>query len=182
MNDDKTRATENQERSRRRFLTGLIGAAGGLFTLLAGVPIVGYVLAPLGLTAEKKWVRVASLNEINADEPKLFAVEFPRQDGSQQWNDRRGVFVIRHGEEILAFSNICTHMGCSVRWLPLRQQIICPCHGGIYDRWGELSGGPPAFSLPLYEQRIQGNDLYVANQLNYRKTLPTGGIKNDATQ
>lgn len=132
--------------------------------MLAGIPIVGLILSPLFKRPPHIWAKVCSLDEIGFDEPRLFAVEFPRRDGSQEWVDRRGVFVIRRGGEILAFSNICTHMSCSVRWLPERQRILCPCHGGMYDRWGILAGGPPAFDLFSFEQRVEGNDLYVANR------------------
>jgi menaquinol-cytochrome c reductase iron-sulfur subunit len=168
--------TANAEKhSRRGFLGWAVAAIGGLFSLLVGLPIIGYILSPLGKAPQVTWVRVCSLDEIDRVEPRLFAVLFPRNDGGQEWEERRGVYVIWRGEELLAFTNICTHLNCSVRWIPQRQQIICPCHGGMYDRWGFLAGGPPAYSLPLFEQRIEGNDLYVSTRLVHRDIVPARG-------
>ncbi|MHB1134022.1 MAG: QcrA and Rieske domain-containing protein [Chloroflexota bacterium] len=171
MAEDEARA----ESGRRRLLYLGIAAAGGLVALGAGGAIAGTVLDPLGRQPPLLWARVCSLSEIYHQEPRLFPVVFPHEEGPQRWEERLGVFVIRKDDDILAFSNLCTHMRCSVRWLADRQQILCPCHGGIYDRWGNLAGGPPAFSLPLFQQRLEGNDLYVANRLIRRPIVSTWG-------
>lgn len=156
------------EVSRRGFFAWAVGALGGVFTLLVAVPLVGYLAAPLAEKREVMWARVCSLSEIDSLVPKQFAVTFRRENAAIGYDDVRGVFVIRRGDDILAFTNVCTHMECSVRWIDWHQQIICPCHGGIYDRWGILAGGPPAHSLPLFETRIEGDSLYVANRTVFR--------------
>ncbi len=141
----------------------------GAFTLLLGVPLVGYLGAVLGVTEPEQWVRVCSLDQIRVDVPTDFNIAFPRKNAPEAYQEARKVFTIRKGSDILAFSNVCTHMGCSVRWLAWREQILCPCHGGMYDRWGQLTGGPPSASLPLYVSRIQGNDLYVTDRFQPRR-------------
>ena len=154
--------------NRREFFQRAILAAGGLFGLIAGVPLIGVILDPFFKRTSEQWARVCSLSEINSLSPAFFPISFPREDAPVGYKDVRGVFVIQKGNEILAFTNVCTHMDCSVRWLDWRQQILCPCHGGLYDRWGQLLGGPPAHSLPLYASKIEGNDLYVANRYVFR--------------
>lgn len=161
---------QEQRLDRREFLGCLTVGIGGFVGLLLGVPLVGYLLGVFFVPKTTQYVRVTSLDQINSLEPVEFKVTFPGQNTPQNWDDVRGVFVIRRGTEILAYANVCTHMGCPVRWLSWRQQILCPCHGGMYDRWGQLMGGPPSRSLPLYATRIQGNDLYISNQL-----IPRGG-------
>jgi Rieske Fe-S protein len=52
-------------------------------------------------------------------------------------------------------SNACAHMGCPVRWSEEEKEILCPCHGGIYDINGELMGGPPPHGLWRYAFRIR---------------------------
>ena len=159
---------------RRRFLYQLgIAGVGGVFTLLAAVPLVGYFFSVLFRRPAEQWVKVCSLDQIDTVEPRLFRVAFPGEDANVPYQVVKGVFVIRRGLELLAFSNVCTHMGCSVRWLDWRQQILCPCHGGMYDRWGELAGGPPAASLPYYLSRVEGNDLFIANRI-IRRGVPEG--------
>ena len=51
------------------------------------------------------------------------------------------------GNEIIAFSPVCTHLGCMVRWDRLDQVFRCPCHGGVYDKMGNVIEGPPPASL-----------------------------------
>ncbi|MHB1414524.1 MAG: QcrA and Rieske domain-containing protein [Chloroflexota bacterium] len=154
--------------SRRNMLQWGIIAVGGIFSLIVAGPLAGYLFDPWFRRQQELWVRVTSLDEIVPDFPKEYRVAFTRTDFQQNFEEVRGVFVIRKGNDILAFSNICTHMDCRVRWLNWRQQILCPCHGGLYDRWGQLMGGPPAHSLPLYRTKIVDNDLYVSNIMIFR--------------
>jgi len=153
-------------RSRRRFLheAGIV-AIGGIVGGLVAAPLIGYFFDVLMKSPSLEWVRVASLDDIDSVEPRGFKVAFAGQNSPVPYQIVMGVFLIRRGDEILAFSNVCTHMGCPVRWLDWRQQIVCPCHGGIYDRWGQLMGGPPAASLQGYLTKIEGNNVYVANRM-----------------
>lgn len=46
-----------------------------------------------------------------------------------------------------AFSALCTHAGCEVLYRD--GQLVCPCHGGIFNaRTGAVEGGPPPTPLP----------------------------------
>ncbi len=160
-----TQEFEVPRRSRRRFLyeMGVAGIAGFVSLITAGT-LVGYFFDVLMKGPSLQWVTVCPLDQVDTVEPREFRVAFQGENASVPYQVVKGVFVIRKGNEILAFENTCTHMGCAVRWLAWRQQILCPCHGGIYDRWGQLMGGPPSVSLPFYLTRIQGNDVQVANR------------------
>jgi menaquinol-cytochrome c reductase iron-sulfur subunit len=150
---------------RRRVLHQLgIGAVGAVVSLLTAVPLVGYFFSVLTKRPSLQWVRLCSLDQVDSEQPREFRVTFRGENSPVPYQAVQGVFVLRRGDQILVFANVCTHMGCSVRWLAWRQQIICPCHGGVYDRWGHLMGGPPAADLPLYLSRVEGDDLYVANR------------------
>lgn len=49
--------------------------------------------------------------------------------------------------DIVAFSAICTHQGCTVA--PKGGQLVCPCHGSTYDlATGKNTGGPAPSPLP----------------------------------
>jgi Rieske Fe-S protein len=64
-------------------------------------------------------------------------------------------------------SNHCAHLGCPVRWFPDRGEMLCPCHGGIYDINGDYVGGPPPRGLYRYtfEVRKDGG-LYVKHEFD----------------
>ena len=62
-------------------------------------------------------------------------------------------------------SNHCAHLGCPVRWAPEEGEILCPCHGGIYDINGDHTGGPPAHGLWRYVSRIrEDGSIYVKHE------------------
>ena len=155
--------------NRREFFQWGVWIVGGIFSVLLGIPLIGYFLSVLFQRQSEQWLPVCSLDQINSVTPTEFQITFKGETAHRTWEDVRGVFVIRKGNDILAFTNVCTHMGCSVRWLDWRQQILCPCHGGMYDRWGNLAGGPPSHSLPFYVSKIENNTLYVANRVQLRE-------------
>jgi menaquinol-cytochrome c reductase iron-sulfur subunit len=46
------------------------------------------------------------------------------------------------------------HLGCPVRWTPAAKRFICPCHGGVYDIRGMVTGGPPVRPLDRFYTRL----------------------------
>ena len=151
----------SQQMDRRGFLRWLIGGLVGVVVGLVGIPAIGYIFAPW--TARKRptvWARVTEVVNLRTDAPTEFAVDFT-SDG--EIVERRAVYAIRNGNEVVAYSNLCTHMGCPTLWIPTRGQIVCPCHGGIYDRYGNLVGGPPPHNLYRFVHTVQNGVLYVRN-------------------
>ncbi len=72
------------------------------------------------------------------------------------------VLVIAAGEKrFRAFSAICTHLGCIVKWDPATQKILCPCHAGVFGPDGRVLSGPPSRPLPEYEVVQVGNEVKV---------------------
>jgi thiosulfate dehydrogenase [quinone] large subunit len=61
----------------------------------------------------------------------------------------------------VAYSAVCTHAGCTVAYDSARAQLVCPCHGSIYDpRHGaQVVAGPAPRPLPAVPVRVdaQGN-------------------------
>ena len=60
--------------------------------------------------------------------------------------------------EVVAFSAICTHMGCTVA--PADGIIQCPCHGSTYDlATGKNTGGPAPRPLSRIDVKVTGGDV-----------------------
>jgi Rieske Fe-S protein len=63
--------------------------------------------------------------------------------------------------EFIAISTRCMHLGCPVRFVEASKKFICPCHGGVYDFDGGVSGGPPVRPLDHFYVRVQDGQVQV---------------------
>lgn len=76
--------------------------------------------------------------------------------------DGRPLLVIAVADRrFRAFSAICTHLGCVVKWDPPSRTILCPCHAGVFGDDGKVRSGPPPGPLPQYEVVQVGGELRV---------------------
>jgi menaquinol-cytochrome c reductase iron-sulfur subunit len=48
-----------------------------------------------------------------------------------------------------------------VRFVPASARFICPCHGGVYDFTGSVSGGPPVRPLDRFYTRVRDGQVEV---------------------
>jgi Rieske Fe-S protein len=73
-------------------------------------------------------------------------------------------------QQINVMSNHCAHLGCPVRWFPDRNEMLCPCHGGIYDINGAILAGPPPQDLFKYDFEIrEDGGIYVRHEFTNGK-------------
>lgn len=60
--------------------------------------------------------------------------------------------------KVVAFSAICTHMGCTVA--PAGKQLHCPCHGSVYDAaTGKNLSGPAPRPLSPVSVHVAGGQV-----------------------
>ena len=75
--------------------------------------------------------------------------------------NRKKIFVTRLEGELTIFSLICSHKKCTVGYEADTQQFICPCHDGIYDKYGEVVDGPPPEPLPRFKAEVREGMVWV---------------------
>ena len=51
-------------------------------------------------------------------------------------------YLTKAGDEVVAISEVCPHLGCRVEWCDSSRQFECPCHGSIFNRLGKYRSGP----------------------------------------
>ncbi|MBH0119481.1 Rieske (2Fe-2S) protein [Rhodococcus sp. CX] len=86
------------------------------------------------------------------DIPVGGGVVFPSQE----------VVVTKPGDsQVLAFSAVCTHQGCTVADVS-GGTINCPCHGSKYNLDGTVAHGPATRSLPGKTTEIRDGQVYVS--------------------
>ena len=78
-----------------------------------------------------------------------------------QGSSGRPVVVARPAQDhVVAFSAICTHMGCTVA--PAGATLKCPCHGSAFDaNTGAVINGPAAQPLPSVAVRVDGGSVVI---------------------
>ncbi len=78
--------------------------------------------------------------------PSAFKAGFPDDyiigEVSEKYKDDFRVWIIRESEGFYALSAICTHLGCTPRWLSAENKFKCPCHGSGFRRTGINFEGP----------------------------------------
>ena len=111
-------------------------------------------------------IRVAAFDELEDPDSREFRI------GEGDWPFRG--FIVRKGDRVYAYQNVCMHVGHPLNWQPDRfltedgTQIICASHGAIYEiETGECVGGPcPGKKLRPVAVEIRDGDVIV--------TGPTG--------
>lgn len=61
----------------------------------------------------------------------------------------------------LALARECTHLGCTVPWVPEENRFVCPCHSSAFDIHGDVLGQPAPRPLDHYAVRIENKVVKV---------------------
>ncbi len=158
----RTTAAEPLDPGRRRLLSGLAVACGGVAAALVGVPVLGFLLAPLARKVPEVWRAVGRVEGFTPGR----TVEVAFEDASPLlWagvSARTGAWLRRNPDgSFIAFALNCTHLGCPVRWLDRARLFMCPCHGGVYYQDGTVAAGPPPAPLSRYPVRVRGGQVEI---------------------
>lgn len=63
--------------------------------------------------------------------------------------------------QVVAFSAICTHQGCTVA--PEGDRLNCPCHGSVFEAFtGAVVNGPADEPLPAFPVKLDGDAVVEA--------------------
>lgn len=147
---------------RRAFLEWAIGLLGGAIGVALGIPIVGYLLAPLRTRRRRQLIPLMAEADLPLEgEVAEVLYTVPIQDGWRRRREVRIAYVVNRGEQLLVLSNLCTHTGCGVRWESERQRFVCPCHGGEFDMEGRVMKEPPPRPLRRIAHQLRDGALWI---------------------
>jgi rieske iron-sulfur protein len=170
------RQAHHEERlaTRRRILRWAIRVGTGAFSLALLLP----ALALRSLTREVQEVTAGDLLvyatggqaglpvDVAAIEPDMAVQAFP--EGKSD-NERNLIELVRLAADLptglVAYSAICTHLGCTV--LPrLSEQgyIVCPCHASVFDPAADarVVSGPANRPLPALPIEVSSDGVVRA--------------------
>jgi menaquinol-cytochrome c reductase iron-sulfur subunit len=154
--------SSNGKMGRRDFMKAAILGIGGLIGAAVGVPAIGYIVGPALKRTAEAWVRLGSIAKIELNDPTLFKTTVETQTGWINTQEEVSAYVVtENGNEFVAISNICTHLGCRVRWIAEQGSFFCPCHNGVFAKDGTVISGPPPRPLDRYETKVEDGILYI---------------------
>lgn len=107
-------------------------------------------LSTTGTTSANQIIKVSDL-------PVGKTHEFTAADGQP-------AILFRTKNGVFAYTEICTHQGCTVSYSVSDKTLVCPCHGGIYDPFNGAAvlAGPPPAPLPPIKVAISGEWIVQA--------------------
>jgi Rieske Fe-S protein len=148
---------------RRKFLIATIGAVGGTITAAVGVPAIAFVTGSARTaTGEEGWIRLGSVGSIEPGAaPTLVKATIERRTGYLVEEQEVSIFVTtENGQDFVLLSNVCTHLGCRVRWVEAEAGFHCPCHNATFGRNGEVLAGPPPRPRDRYDYKVEDAQLF----------------------
>ena len=133
---------------RRKFLSLLLGLLGSGVAVSFGYPIVRLLGPPV--SAEKQKPVSLTKNEVPVGESMGII-----------YNNRPGIVINHPSRGLLAFSRVCTHLGCLIDYNKDTEKLLCPCHAGTFNLDGNVVSGPPPKPLPKLPLKVVGERIII---------------------
>jgi len=136
--------------TRRDFLKLLKGAGALVGVSAVAAPVVAYFYPPQLIEMPSEPVLVCTENELPVGKDKT--VEFGRYPA----------IIINTSQGLKAYSAVCTHFACLVKWNPETERLECPCHNGYFNAAdGSVISGPPPMPLTALVAEAVDGQIYV---------------------
>jgi len=125
-----------------------LGLLGSGAAVSLAYPVVRLLAAPKG-AGEQKTVLLSKSEIPVGGSKKIIFNNMP-------------ALVINHSNKgLLAFSRVCTHLGCLVEYNKNTDTLVCPCHAGTFSLDGNVISGPPPKPLPMLPLRVAGEQIII---------------------
>ena len=134
--------------NRRSFLKTVLAGLGAVAFASFAYPLIRFLAPPGSVSVDKKVVLVKQEIPLGSSKVVLF-------------NDKPAIVINNPGKGFIAFSKVCTHLGCLVEYEKDKNRLICPCHAGAYDLEGKVLSGPPPRPLPEVSLKVEGEQLII---------------------
>ena len=150
-NDPPDVVSNPASNGRRSFFKRLLQLLTGLWGAGFVVGAISYLKSPHGpRTAVEGAVEVGPLNELTPGNSRLVT------------DPQCPFWVMRATNgKIIALPAVCTHRRCILQWDGENQQLLCPCHHGVFDWNGNVLSGLPPRSLEPLSVTVKGGNIYV---------------------
>jgi cytochrome b6-f complex iron-sulfur subunit len=136
--------------NRREFIKLAEGGAVVAGVALIAGPVAAYFYPKNLQETPTEPVLVCTVDELPVGESKTIGY------------GRYPAIVINTEAGLFAYSAVCTHFACIVKWESSKGEIYCPCHDGYFDPTdGHVISGPPPIGLTPIPVNVVGNEIYL---------------------
>ena len=147
---------------RRDFMKVAIAGIGGIIGAALGIPAVSYIIGPARKAEDSEWIRLGAISKVELNTPTLFKTVIKTKTGWVSEENEFSAYVLTdNGRDFTVMSNVCTHLGCRVRWINDQDSFFCPCHNAKFARDGRVLDGPPPRPLDRFEGKVEDGILFV---------------------
>ncbi len=172
-------AYEGETVSRRRFMTGSAHTAGAIAVSAFTLPSLAFAFGPVFEKHDEHWEAVGPTADFTDDTYIPRTLTISRGIGEvgkttvymRKYNPQLDHEVKDEYNDFVAISTRCMHLGCPVRYVEASERFICPCHGGVYDIEGKVSGGPPVRPLDRFYTRVRNGNVEVGPRYSLNSEL-----------
>lgn len=151
-------------------LTGLIPLAAGL--AFFGDPILRKRVYMRGQTQDG-YLPVAKLSELPADgTPLRFSIIADKIDSWSMFKQQTvGTVYLRNVEgNIIAFNDVCPHLGCKIDYKASNKSFFCPCHASAFGLDGKKANPIPPRDMDDLKVREENGQIWVKYE-NFKRGI-----------
>ena len=153
---------EDQELSRRGFMTRVIIAIAAFLGVAITVPLAGFGILPVVRKREPGWSDAGTIADLKMEEPEERRFNQTVKNGWQEEKIERTAWLVKTADgSVTAFSPNCPHLGCGYRWFAAERRFKCPCHASVFDVAGKVLSGPAPRSLDTLPVKVESGRLLV---------------------
>ena len=152
--------------NRRKFMELGIYTITGTVAAVSSVTLARFAVGPSLDKKRSKWIEVEpGDNPVDSGSFERVVLEYEAKEGWSTNRVRTLVYIMRSkGDEVVAISANCTHLGCIVSWDEQQNMFKCPCHDGRFDADGSVLSGPPPAALKRHPAKVEDGKILLRTE------------------
>lgn len=151
------------------------GAAITLTPLCAGVM---FALDPIRRPRQKfkgadaqGFLPVATLSDLpTSGEPVKYVIRADLIDAWNLFKDRTigSIYLRNVAGTVIAFNDVCPHLGCKVNYQSANKSFYCPCHASTFDLDGKKINKIPPRGMDTLDVKVDANGRVWVKYQDFR--------------